>query len=290
MNTDTHLPQQTVRPGTLAPSVLKVAYTPDSDDAFNYYAWEHGRVHFEGWDAVFAREHIMALNQAAEQDLYDALAVSSVRYPALAERYWVLSVGTSVGRGYGPVLASKRFLRIEELRGRRIAVAGTVTTGAVLAAMYCPGCAFIEMPYDQIADAVVAGSCDAGVMIHEELLYFPQKGLSKVADLGAAWTAETGLPLPVGLNIVRRSLGCETATGVADACRRSLQWALDHRDEAMAFATRFGRGCCSRHVEMFSNADTLHLAPDVRQAMRLLFERVAMLGFGPPMGDTEVIE
>ncbi len=269
---------------------LRIAYTPDSDDAFNFYAWEHGRVGLEGWAATFARDHIIALNRAAEQDRFDLVAVSSVRYPALADRYWILSVGNSIGRGYGPVLASKRFQRLEELKGRRIAVAGIPTTGAALAAMYCPDCAFVEMPYDRIADAVVDGACDAGVMIHEELLFFPQKGLSRVADLGAVWTGETGLPLPVGLNIVSRRVGRKTAAAIAETCRRSLQWAMDHREEAMEFASQFGRGCCSRHVEMFSNADTLRLTPDVRTAMQLMFERVAKLGIGPRIDAFEVIE
>ena len=280
--------RDSARPGRTR--TLRIAYTPDSDDAFNYYAWEHRRVLLPGEHAVFERQHIAALNLAAEQGRYDVVAVSSVRYPRLADRYWILSVGNSVGRGYGPVLAAKQPVRLGELGGKRVAVAGIATTGGVLAAMYCPGAQLVEMPYDRIADAVVQGVCDAGVMIHEELLYFPQKGLMRAYDLGAKWTEETGMPLPVGLNLVRRDLGRRLATRIAATCRLSLQWGWAHRDEAMAFAAKFGRGCGDKHVELFSNADTLSLAPDVRQAMDVMFRRIAELGLGPRLSAFEVIE
>lgn len=275
-----------------AKRMLSVAYTPDSDDAFNYYAWEFGRIGLEssGYDARFERDHIIALNRAAAEERYDVVGVSSVAYPALADRYDVLSVGNSVGRGYGPVLVSKHYRTVAELRGKRVAVAGIPTTGGALAMMFCPGARFIEHPYDKIADAVVAGDFDAGVMIHEELLFFGEKGLSRVADLGAAWCDDTGLPLPVGLNIVRRALGRELAGDVARTCRRSLKWGHEHFDEAFAFASRFGRGCAAQHVQMFSNDDTLRLPEDVRRAMRVMFGRVAALGIGPKVDRIEVID
>lgn len=269
---------------------LRVAYTPDSDDAFNYYAWEHGRIHLDGWAARFERDHIIALNRSAHEERYDVVGVSSVQYPSLADRYWILAVGNSIGRGYGPVLVSREYDDIESLRGRRIAVAGIPTTGAALAAMFCPQARFFEMRYDQIADAVAAGQFDAGVMIHEELLFFPQKGLRKVCDLGEVWTQQTGLPLPVGLNLVRKSLGRGLAQEIAAICRQSLRWGLDHFDEAFAFASRFGRGCSQQHVAMFSNEDTLCLPTDVRQALDVMFDRVAELDLGPRLERIEIID
>lgn len=283
-------PDQVSGTGTIATNTLRVAYTPDSDDAFNYYAWEHGRVALPGWDARFSRDHIIALNHAAMAGHFDVVGVSSAIYPSLADRYWVLAVGNSVGRGYGPVLASKHYRSSSELTGKRIAVAGIPTTGAALAAMYCPGAEFVEMRYDRIADAVAAEEFDAGVMIHEELLFFPEKGLQRVCDLGATWCEETGLPLPVGLNIVRRDVGRDTARAVAAICRRSLEWGLAHFDEAFLFASQFGRGCSQRHIEMFSNQDTLCLADDVRRAMRIMFDRVAALGIAPAIDSFEVID
>lgn len=278
-------------PGVV-PRTLSIAYTPDSDDAFNYYAWEFGRVGLKTPDytARFERDHIIALNRAAAQEAFDVVGVSSVAYPALADRYAVLSVGNSVGRGYGPVLVSKHYNTLGELRGKRVAVAGIPTTGGALAMMFCPGAQFIEHRYDLIADAIAAEEFDAGVMIHEELLFFGEKGLSKVADLGAAWCDDTGLPLPVGLNIARKALGQDLCNDIANTCRRSLQWSKDHFDEAFAFASRFGRGCAARHVEMFSNEDTLRLPEDVRQAMRVMFDRVTALGIGPNVDRIEVID
>src|SRR6516225_436083 len=144
------------------------------------------------------------LNRAALDGLHEVTAISSVVYPQVAERYAILSVGTSVGRGYGPVLVSRGPCRPDELAGRRVGVGGVPTTGWFLLRCLCPGAVAVEMAFDRIADAVAAGDLDAGVMIHEELLYYPQLGLHRVADLGAEWCRRNGLPLPVGLNIARR--------------------------------------------------------------------------------------
>jgi len=271
---------------------LRVAYTPDSDDAFNYYAWEHGRVSLRdaSYRVAFERDHIIAMNRAADQGRYDVVGVSSVAYPRLADRYWVLAVGNSVGRGYGPVLVSKHYSDTSQLRGKRVAVAGIPTTGGALAMMYCPGATFHELQYDKIADAVAAEEYDAGVMIHEELLFFPEKGLRRVLDLGRAWCDDTGLPLPVGLNLVKKDLGRALARDIASACRRSLWWGREHFDEAFAFASRFGHGCAREHVAMFSNDDTLCLPEDARQAMRMIFDRIASLHIGPKIDAFEVID
>ncbi len=269
---------------------IRVAYTPDSDDAFNYNAWQHNRVTLNGYDATFDHGHIVALNRAAASGAYDVVAVSSAFYPTVADRYHILAVGNSVGRGYGPVLVSKRYTDPAELRGREIAVAGIVTTGGALAAMYCPGARFVEMQYDSIADAVAQGEVDAGVMIHEELLAFSDKGLHPVCDLGKKWCDDTTLPLPVGLNLVKKELGRTTARNIAETCRRSLDWARNHFDEAFTFASRFGRGCSRQHIEMFSNDDTAHMAPDVREALQVMFDRVATLRLAPRTPDYEVID
>ena len=147
------------------------------------------------------------LNRAAQQVVYDVTAISSVVYPQIAADYAILSVGTSVGRGYGPVLVSRDETTPADLRGRRVGVGGIPTTGWFLLRRLCPDAIPVEMPFDRIGEAVASGELDAGVMIHEELLYYPRLGLRRVIDLGAWWCDETGLPLPVGLNVVRRSLG-----------------------------------------------------------------------------------
>jgi 1,4-dihydroxy-6-naphthoate synthase len=166
---------------------LAVAYTPDSDDAFYYDALETGRVALSGYQPVFSREPVSALNRAAQRGVYDVTAISSVIYPLIARRYAILSVGASVGRGYGPVLVGRDERTIEELRGRRVGVPGLSTTGCFLLRCLCPEAVLVEMAFDQIAEAVAARKLEAGVMIHEELLYYPRMGLHRVADLGAEW-------------------------------------------------------------------------------------------------------
>ncbi len=274
------------------PNQLRIAYTPDSDDVFNYYGWESGQLSLKdsGIQPVFERDHIIALNRAAEKQLYDVVGVSSVAYPLLAEHYWIMAVGNSVGRDYGPVLVSKHYHSLSELQGKRIAVAGMPTTGGGLAMMYCSEAEFIEERYDRISDAIVAGEYDAGVLIHEELLFFEEKGLNKICDLGQLWCKDTGLPLPVGLNLVRKSLGRELAEEICGLCQHSLRWSHAHYDEAFAVASQVGRGCAEDHIRMFSNDDTMYLQEDVREAMSIMFDRVAELDIGPKLGDIEIIE
>jgi 1,4-dihydroxy-6-naphthoate synthase len=185
---------------------------------------------------------------------------------------------------------SANYDRIEDLRGKTIAVGGLSTTGAALAMMYCPCARFVEMPYDGIADAVAAGAADAGVMIHEELLYWPEKGLRRICCLGQRWGRETGLPLTVGLNVARRALGDRLLRDVDATCRESLRWAHRNHDEALAFASTFGHGLALQFVEMFSNHDTLRLPDDARRALRLIFDRVAAMGIAPHLPELEVID
>ena len=273
---------------------LTIAYTPDSDDAFYYDALETGRVALPGYRPAFSREPMSVLNRAALRGVYDVTAISSVVYPQVARRYAILSVGSSVGRGYGPVLVSKDERSVEELRGRRVGVPGVPTTGWFLLRCLCPEAIPVEMPFDQIAEAVAAGELEAGVMIHEELLYYPRKGLRCVIDLGAEWCQRYDLPLPVGLNLVRRELGSAAKRRICDAIRRSLEYALDHSEEVLSRVSRFGRGgegqCTEQFVAMFANADSVRMPADVRAALRVLFCQVADLGLSPSVPGIDVIE
>jgi 1,4-dihydroxy-6-naphthoate synthase len=275
-------------------ALLTIAYTPDSDDAFYYYALETGRVPMPGFLPEFRREHMGKLNAAALNGNYDVTAISSVVYPMIADRYAILDVGTSVGRGYGPVLVSRNIRKLHHLRGRRVGVGGIPTTGWFLLRLLCPEAIPVAMPFDQIADAVARGELAAGVMIHEELLYYPQLGLRRVTDLGAEWCRQSGLPLPVGLNVARRDLG---RAGLEDICcsiRASLEYGLANRQEAIKWVSRFGRGengkCTEQFVKMFANADSLHIGADVRQALRLLLQSVVDLGFGNAVPALDVVK
>jgi 1,4-dihydroxy-6-naphthoate synthase len=277
----------TVRP-------LTIAYTPDSDDAFYYDALETGRVPLPGYLPAFSREPMSVLNRAALRGVYDVTAISSVVYPQIAHQYAILSVGTSVGRGYGPVLVSKHERTLEDLRGRRVGVPGIPTTGWFLLRCLCPEAVPVEMAFDRIADAVAAGELEAGVMIHEELLYYPRMGLRRVVDLGAEWCERHGLPLPVGLNVIRRDLGPAAMQRICTAIRRSLEYALAHSDEVLPRVSRLGRGadghCAEQFVAMFANQDSVRMPDDVRDALRVLLCQVADLGLSPTVPDIDIIE
>jgi 1,4-dihydroxy-6-naphthoate synthase len=273
---------------------LTIAYTPDSDDAFYYFGLETGQIRLPGFRREFRREPMSTLNPAALAGTFDVTAISSVLYPHVADRYAILSVGTSVGRGYGPVLVSKRWRCLGELHGRRVGVGGIPTTGWYLLRRLCPGAVPVEMAFDRIGAAVAAGELDAGVMIHEELLYYPRLGLHRVADLGAEWCRRHGLPLPVGLNVVRRDLGEAAMQRVCTAIRRSLVLARREREEALAWSSRFGRGaagqCTRQFVEMFANDDSVRMPADVRQGLAVLLAEAAEHGLAPPVSRMDVIE
>jgi 1,4-dihydroxy-6-naphthoate synthase len=273
---------------------LTIAYTPDSDDAFYYDALETGAVGLPGYLPTFLRQPMKVLNRAAVEGLYDVTAISSVVYPQVAKHYAILSAGTSVGRGYGPVLVSREERAVEDLSGRRVGVPGIPTTGWFLLRRVCPEAIAVEMAYDQIADAVNAGDLEAGVMIHEELLYYPRMGLRRVMDLGAKWCRLYNLPLPVGLNIIRRDLGPRAMEQICAAIRRSLEYGLNHTVAALQRVRRLGRGapgqCTERFVAMFANADSVRMPADVRAALRVLLSQVADQGLSATVPAIDIIE
>jgi 5,8-dihydroxy-2-naphthoate synthase len=273
---------------------LAIAYTPDSDDAFYYHALEAGRVRLPGYHPSFERKPISVLNRAARRGVYDVTAISSVVYPRIAKDYAILSVGTSVGRGYGPVLVSKGCRTLEDLRGCRVGVPGIPTTGWFLLHALCPEAIPVEMRFDRIAEAVAAGELEAGVMIHEELLFYPQLGLKRIVDLGQDWCHRHRLPLPVGLNVIRRALGEPAMQRIAAAIQRSLAYGLDHSEETLAEVGRCGRGstgqCTRQFVSMFANSDSMRMPADVRAALKVLFAQAADMGLSQRVPRIDIVE
>lgn len=276
------------------PTELTIAYTPDSDDAFYYAALEAGRVRLPGHRFRFLREPMAVLNRAALAGRFDVTAISSVAYPVVADRYAILSVGTSVGRGYGPVLVSREECTLRDLAGRRVGVPGVPTTGWFLLRHLCPGAVPVEMPFDEIGDAVAAGRLAAGVMIHEELLYYPRLGLRRVVDLGAEWCRRHGLPLPVGLNVIRRNLGPGRMAKLCGVIRASLEHGLEFPEATLARVSRCGRGpeggCTEQFVRMFANADSLDMPADVRAGLRTLLAQLVLLGVAVTVPPIDVVE
>lgn len=288
----------TAGPSTIPGRPLTFAYTPDPDDAFHYFALQHGLVPLldEGGEplpARFATGHVHDLNRRALEGTVDVTAISSAFYPSIDHRYAVLSSGTSVGRGYGPALAVRPGERFESLRGRRVAIPGATTTGAFLLRYFHRGSVAVEMPFDRVAEALARGEVDAGVLIHEELLHCAESGVEKLECMGRRWCDETGLPLPVGLTVARRDLGVPLLTRIRRALAESMEYALEHRTRALAFARRFGRGEASRHrqdfVDKFANRDTLSMPEDVRTGLAELYRRAFDEGLVDHLPAVEVI-
>ena len=273
---------------------IRFGFTPDPDDAFAYYALVRGKVGLPGIRATFTAQPIDRLNRLALEGQLDVAAVSSAYFPFLAPEYDILQSGASVGRGYGPLLAATGPLSLEELSRLEVAVAGSTTTGAALLRLLFPQAVPVEVPFEELRASVEHGRFRAGVMVHEELLLEPAGRLRRVACLGALWTKATGLPLPVGLNVVRRSLGEALAARICRAVRDSVLYALDHPQEAGEYALGFGvrrdPGAAWKFIRLFTNEDTIALAEDVQAGLRELLSRLSAAGLAPPVATLSVVE
>src|SRR5580693_4310028 len=210
---------------------IKLAHSPDSDDAFMFYALATNRVKAPGLKFTHVLADIETLNRAADQETYDVTAISFASYPYLKEKYALLDCGASFGEGYGPLIVSQKPLKREDLAGMRVAVPGLRTTAYLTLKLFEPRIEPVVIPFDKIVDAVREGTVPAGLLIHEGQLMFPQAGLHRVADLGQWWQEQHGMPLPLGGNAVRRALGPEVGRKIAQAIRESVAYALEHREE-----------------------------------------------------------
>ena len=255
---------------------ITVAHSPDSDDAFMFYGLATNKVRVPGLHFTHTLCDIQTLNQKAMEDggLYDVTAISFHAYPYIQGNYALLSSGGSVGEGYGPMIVATQAYSESEIKRKRIAVPGKLTTAYLVLQLFAPGIETQVVPFDQIIPQISEGRHDAGLIIHEGQLTYAKSGLHRVVDLGRWWRRVTGLPLPLGGNAIRRSLGAEVIAQVATALRQSIQYALDHREEALAYAMQFARDLdpqlADKFVGMYVNERTLDYGPDGREAIRRL--------------------
>jgi len=264
---------------------VRIGHSPDPDDAFLFYAMTQGKIPMLRWTVEHRLEGIEELNQRAVRGELEMTAISLHAYPYCAERYLLLTTGASVGEGYGPVVVAARPMRPGELKGRRIAVPGRLTTAALLLHLALGKVETPLLPFDRILDAVADGRVEAGVLIHEGQLTYADRGLHKVLDLGEWWRAQTSLPVPLGVNVVRRDLGEPLVRELASAFRQSLEYAFAHRAEALAYAARYARGLdaarTDRFVGMYVNRWSVDCRPDGARAMQELLDRAADEGLTP---------
>lgn len=270
-------------PAPAALRTLRFGHSPDADDAYMFYGFHTGKAAIEGCRVEHVLEDIQSLNRRAlETADLEITAVSAHAYAFLSDRYAVLACGASMGMGYGPVVVAREPRAPESLAGRRVAIPGKLTTAALLLEIECPGCVPVEVMFDRIPDAVAAGEFEAGVIIHESQLTYREQGLHKVLDFGELWQQRDGLPVPLGLDVVRRDLGPELMQAVSRGFRASIQAALDHEDEAIAYALGFGRGLDlakgSQFVHMYVNPLTLDMGDPGRRALDQLYRRAMVAG------------
>jgi 1,4-dihydroxy-6-naphthoate synthase len=264
---------------------IKLAHSPDSDDAFMFYALATNRVKAPGLKFTHVLADIETLNQAADSETYDVTAISFSAYSYLHEKYVLLDCGASFGDGYGPIVVANRPMQHAELAGSRIAVPGLRTSAYLTLRLYEPDFEAVPIPFDQILDAVRVGTVDAGLLIHEGQLLFSKLGLHRVVDLGKWWLETTKLPLPLGGNAVRRALGPETGRRISRAIRESVSYALENREEALNYAMQFARDLnpdlADQFVGMYVNRWTLGYGERGRTAVQELLDRGVKAGVIP---------
>ena len=263
-------------------SIIRIGHSPDADDAFMYYALAHGKVRVGNYEVQHVMEDIESLNQRALSGELEGTAISAGAYPQVADKYRIMSVGSSIGRNYGPMVVARSDRADTSLQNARVAIPGTYTTAYLLLRLYAEGFEAVPIDFDKIMPAVQNGEVDAGLLIHEGQVTYSDEGLVKLLDLGEAWGQDTGLPIPLGLDMVRRDLGEEMAVLMAESLRDSIQYAFDHEDEALDYAIKFSRGIeretCRRFVRMYVNDDTLDMGEEGKRALEILYSKAVERG------------
>lgn len=269
----------TSSPGSASLREIKIAHSPDSDDAFMFYALATNKLPFGDLKCTHVLGDIESLNRRALAGEFEITAVSFHAYPYLQDRYRLLGHGGSVGYGYGPMIVASRALTPEQVKGKVIAIAGERTTSALVLQLFAPGIRTQVMPFDQIIPALREGAVEAGLLIHEGQLTYAGAGLHKVIDLGQWWLAETGLPLPLGGNVIRRDLPAELAQRLSGLLKASIEYGLEHRAEALAYAMQFARDLepaqADQFVGMYVNQRTVGYGADDKRAI----EKLLTLGY-----------
>ena len=260
--------------------IMKLGHSPDADDAFMFYAIASGKVASEKIDFEHVIEDIQSLNKRAMGGELEVTAISAHGYLSVQDRYRILSCGASMGKGYGPIVVAKK--KISDLRGKAVAVPGKLTTAYLLLSLYADDFIPVEVPFDKIMDKVLEEEVDAGLLIHEGQLTYEETGLDLLFDLGAMWAEETDLPMPLGLNVLRRDIPRGLDAEVLRVHKESIEYALSNKKEALDYAMRFGRGMSEdtgeKFVLMYVNEWTRDLGESGTGALEYLFEKARAKG------------
>lgn len=273
---------------------VTVAHSPDSDDAFMFWAMSHGKIPAGDFDIQYLLADIETLNQRAEQGTYEVTAFSMHAYAYLADKYALMSCGASMGDGYGPLVVAKPEKAGRPLSELTIGIPGMRTTATLALRMYEPNIRHRVFPFDEIMDRVSDGTVEAGLLIHEGQLTYMDDGLEKMVDLGEWWLEETGLPLPLGGNGVRKDLPMEEQRELTRILRESVRYGLNNREVGMRYAEQFGRGMgksrADKFVGMYVNELTLDYGERGKRAVNELFERAAAAGLIPAAPEVDFVD
>lgn len=275
--------------------ILRFGHSPDPDDAFMFYGLAQGAVTIRDFQVEHVLHDIQTLNEMAMEGRLEATAISAHAFPRVADRYWIMRCGASMGIGYGPIVVARGEgpRSVGELAGRTVAIPGPLTTAYLVARLYLPEFEPVPVRFDRIPDAVRSGEVTAGLVIHEGQITYGDYGLVRLADLGETWKDDTGLPLPLGLDVVRRDLGADLAAEISRGLADSIAYAFDHEDAAVEYALRYGRGLdtesARRFVRMYVNDYTRDMGEEGRRALETLFARGAAAGLIQPVERIEPI-
>ncbi|MEO8073099.1 MAG: MqnA/MqnD/SBP family protein [Acidobacteriota bacterium] len=256
--------------------IITVAHSPDSDDAFMFYGLATNKLETNGLKFEHTLKDIQTLNENAKNGVYDVTAISFHAYAYVSDKYALLPHGASIGDKYGPILVSKDQRSPEEIPNMKIAIPGELTSAFLALRIYNQDFEYIVVPFDEIIETVQKGKADAGLLIHEGQLFYKQIGLVKVLDLGEWWHEKTGLPLPMGGNVIRRDLGEDLMREVSLCLHKSIVYSMEHREDALAYAMQFARDMppelADRFVAMWVNDLTLDYGERGREAVKLLLK------------------
>ena len=276
------------------PRTITVAHSPDSDDAFMFYGLATNKLETDGLKFEHTLKDIQSLNEDARNGVYDVTAISFHAYAYVSDKYALLPHGASIGDQYGPIVVSKDQRDVSEIPNLKIGIPGELTSAFLALRIFNSDFEYEVIPFDEIIAAVQNGRVEAGLLIHEGQLYYKEEGLDKVLDLGEWWFEETGLPLPMGGNVIRRALGEELMLEVSRHLRRSIVYSLENREDALAYAMQFARDMppelADRFVAMWVNELTLDYTDRAKEGVRLLLEKGYERGIIPNRVDVEFVE
>jgi 1,4-dihydroxy-6-naphthoate synthase len=278
----------------MADRVITIGHSPDPDDAFMFYGLSSGKVKLDGVTIKHMLEDIQSLNVRAMNAELEVTAISAHAYPYVAGNYWIMATGASMGEGYGPVIVSKKYRTLEELKGKTVATPGKLTTATLLFKTFTDGINNVDIPFDMIMEKVTSGEFDAGVLIHEGQLTYQAEGFNKILDFGEFWEKKSnGLPLPLGLDIVRKNLGEDLAKRLSSGLKQSIHYGYTHQRESIPYALQWGRGINQqlgeKFVKMYVSELTVDMGEKGKKALNLLFKLGAEKGFIPAVPEIQLL-